>query len=107
MEQSISREHNLVITVLHEIADTVLCVAGCVEGLDIDAANLELLSVGRGPGYFLTVFTSDDLEGRASKVGELFGIVSTCSGRFYSCGLGPSTGRAYQLFISTGVVPMT
>lgn len=76
MEQGVPREYRLVVAVLHKIADAILSMARGVEGLDVDAANLELLPVSRGPGHLLAVFASDDLGGCPSKVGYLCDIVS-------------------------------
>ena len=60
-EQGITSENDLVVTILHEVADTVLRVAWRVQRLDRDAlSNLEHFTMGRGLGDRLAVLASND-----------------------------------------------
>lgn len=62
-KQSITGEDNLVVSILHEVADTVLCVAGRVQRLNGDAlSDLEDFAVCRGPGDRLAILAADDRE---------------------------------------------
>jgi len=61
VEEGVAREDNLLVAVLHEPADAVLGVAGCVKCLDGDAADLEGLAMSGCPGYLLAVLAADDL----------------------------------------------
>lgn len=74
MKQRIPRKHNLVLAVLHEIADAVLRVARRVQRLDGNAADAEGLAVLGGLGHFGAVLAADYLEGLAEG-GELVGLV--------------------------------
>ena len=62
MEESISRKHNLVLAILHEEADAVLGVAGRVQRLNGDAANVERVAVLRRLGYLFAVLAADYFE---------------------------------------------
>lgn len=59
MEESIPRKHDLVVAVLHEEADAVLGVAGRVQRLDGDAANVERVAVLGRLGYLFAVLAAD------------------------------------------------
>lgn len=62
MEECVPGEHNLVITVLHQIADAVLGMAWGVQRLDGDVANAEGLAVLRRLGHLLAILPADHLE---------------------------------------------
>lgn len=97
MEERIPRKHNLVVAILHEEADAVLGVAGRVQRLDGDAANVERLAVLGRLGNDLAVRAADDLEGLA-QVGELSRSEPD------NQGLEVVT---HQFLVSAGVVPVT
>lgn len=62
-EQSISSEYNSLISILQEVADTVLGVTRCMQSRYRNAiSNLEGLSVGWSFGNRLAVCTSDNLQ---------------------------------------------
>ena len=63
MKQGIPRKHDLVLPVLHEVADAVLRVARRVQRLDGNAADAEGLAVLGGLGYFRAVLAADYVEG--------------------------------------------
>lgn len=69
VEERVAREDDLVVAVLHEPADAVLGVAGCVEGLDGDAADVEGGPVGWGLGDALALAAADDGEVVEAEVG--------------------------------------
>jgi hypothetical protein len=73
VKQGVAGKHDLVVAVLHKEADAVLGVAGGVQGLDRDAADVEGLAVLGRPGHLLAVLAADDLEGLA-ELGELGGV---------------------------------
>lgn len=75
VEEGISGEDSLITAVLHEPADAVLSVAGRVQRLDGDAAEVEGLAVGGGAGYFLAVLAADDVEGLV-KLHEHLGVAT-------------------------------
>jgi hypothetical protein len=62
VKESISRKHSLVLAILHEEADAVLGVAGRVQRLDGDAANVERVAVLRRLGYLFAVLAADYFE---------------------------------------------
>ena len=60
-EQSIASEHNLVVSIFHEIADAVLRMAGSMERCDLDTiADCKRFFMGRCLGHFRAVFATDD-----------------------------------------------
>lgn len=71
MEQRVPGEHDLLVAILREPADAVLCVAGRVEALHRDGPDAEALAVRRGLGHGLTVLTPDDREVWGSQVAAL------------------------------------
>jgi hypothetical protein len=58
-EHGVASEDSAIATVLEEEADGVLSVAGCVEGCDLDRANVECLLVTRRLGYFGAIPTTN------------------------------------------------
>jgi len=80
-KKSVTSEDDLVVAILHIIADAVLSMAWRVKRLDRNVANLELLVVLRGLGHLFAVLPADDVQGRRTETGE-------------------------NLFISAGVVPV-
>lgn len=66
MEQRVSCEHCLLIAVLREPADAVLCVAGRVEALHGNTPDLETFAIGRGQSDGFTILAADDGEVRRS-----------------------------------------
>lgn len=62
VEERVTSEDDLVLAVLREPADAVLRVAGRVQALDRDAAELETLAVGGSLGRRLAVPAADDGE---------------------------------------------
>lgn len=59
MKESVARKDDLVISILHKPANTVLRVAGRVETLDLDATKREALAVRGRRGDGLAVFTAN------------------------------------------------
>lgn len=59
MKESVARKDDLVISILHKPANTVLRVAGRVEALDLDATKREALAVRGRRGDGLAVFTAN------------------------------------------------
>lgn len=68
-EQSIPGEHRLLASILHIIADAILCMARRMESRDFNSvSNLECRIVLRCPSYFAAVAAADN---RHLKVLEL------------------------------------
>ena len=66
MEQRIAREDDLVVAVLHKVADAVLGVARRVQRLDADVLpDGKGLAVAGRLGHLLAVLAADDVEGQA------------------------------------------
>ena len=63
-EQRVSREYYplVLLFILHEPADAVLCVAGCVQALDFDFPEREALAVSGCLSHTLTVLSADDVK---------------------------------------------
>ena len=59
VEERIAREDGLVLAILHEPANTVLGMTGCVEGLHRNAADSKGLTIGGCFGHGLAVFPAD------------------------------------------------
>ena len=60
MEERISSKYDPARIILHIPTDTVLCMAGCVQGLHGNIANLEALAIFWGFGNAFAVFAADD-----------------------------------------------
>lgn len=96
-KQSITGENNTLITILHEVADTVLRVARCVQGLNGDTLpNLELLTVCRSLGDRLALPTPNDRE--LAELLQLEAVNITQPTHRAVC--------AYHLIVSAGMVPV-
>ena len=60
-EHGIAGKDSTIVAIFEEIADTVLCVAGSMEGFDFNAlADGESIAVAWGLGDFVAVFAADD-----------------------------------------------
>lgn len=73
-EERVSGEDNLARAILHEVADTVLGVAGSVDALDGDIAKLESFFVGGSLGDTFAILATDDIELRVSKFLQLHSL---------------------------------
>lgn len=62
MEKRITSKDDLVVPILHNPANAILCVARRMQSLDGDVANVETLAVGRNLVDLLAVLTADDFE---------------------------------------------
>ena len=71
VEQRVPGEHDPLVTILREPADTVLRVTRRVEALHGDGPDTESLAVRRGLGYGLAVLAPDDREVRGPQVATL------------------------------------
>ena len=76
-EQGVTREYDTFLTILHEIADTILRMARRMESFYGDAlSDLECLSMGRSLRHRLTILTPDNGE-FVAKDFELRQLVTT------------------------------
>lgn len=60
-EEGVAGKDGLARTVLHEVANAVLGVAGRVDGTDVDVANLERLGMAWGSRGTLAILTANNL----------------------------------------------
>lgn len=70
-EKSVTSEHSLILAIIHEVADAVLSVAGCMHRLNADFANVEVLLMFGCCGHTFTILAADDSNGRVSQLCQL------------------------------------
>lgn len=71
MEKRITSKHDLVVPILHEPAYAILRMAGRMQSLDGDAADVETFAVGRGLVHLVAVLAADDFEVGEAEGGAL------------------------------------
>ena len=75
MKQGVSREHGLLVAVLHVPTNAVLGVAGGVKALDGDAAQLEALAIVGRLRHTIAFLTADHGQVGFAQLRQLVGVL--------------------------------